>query len=275
MEASRKPKHAIAVKQKVVPPKKGPAKKKPKIDAARLIRAAGESLVEEPIDPSFFVIEEPKQGATPVPELKDGEDSPGLPQFLEQQRFRESLRLMLGDTHVEQVFKVPMAFWFQLTSSAGGLVSSFASNDPTNSPSWGAAAALFNQYRVVSYKFTYLPMFVVNAVTDGPAGVRPVSPQGIFTYIDEDDPTTFPTSVVDAMEHADTLRVSSGYELSVKRSATPVYSLASNPDDTWNDCAAPAAASQSIKLVGNHSLLSTVVANCVIEWMVEFRGLGA
>lgn len=189
-----------------------------------------------------------------------------------RERVLAPLRMALGPM-TERIFKIPLAVWFQVTTSGAGVVQVAANNDPTISPSWSSAAALFNQYRVKATKLTYVPLYVVNAIANLPAGVRGVSAQALLSFIDEDDATTLP-NITQAQVHADSLLVHSGYD-KIVREAKPVNAASTNPDDTWNDTSAPVAATQAVKLVGNHNLLAEVVANVVVEWEVEFRGLGA
>jgi hypothetical protein len=165
----------------------------------------------------------------------------------------------------DRIYKIQMAFWFQVSSNASGIVLTYANNTPSASPAWSAAAALFNQYRVKEMCVKVLPMYNVNFTG--------VVAQSMMSYIDEDDPTTAPTAYSDALKHADTLRVDSGYDV-VTRKFKQLGKTTAAPDTTWLDTAFPAATA-AIKFVGNHSLISTVTHNCVVEWEVEFRGLGA
>jgi hypothetical protein len=165
----------------------------------------------------------------------------------------------------DRIFKIPMAYWQQVSTNASGILLTAASNLPSGSPSWSSAAAVFNQYRVKSMTVRLVPMYNVNFTG--------VVAQSMMSYIDEDDPSTPPTAYADALKHADTLSAHSGYEV-VTRHYKQLAGSAAAPDTTWNDTAAPLATA-AIKFVGNHSLISTVSHNLVIEWDVEFRGLGA
>jgi hypothetical protein len=165
----------------------------------------------------------------------------------------------------DRIYKIQMAFWFQASTNGSGIQLTYANNLPSASPAWSAAAGLFNQYRVKETCVKLIPMYNVNFTG--------VVAQSMMSYIDEDDPTTAPGAYADALKHADTLRVDSGYDVVVRKFKQLGRQTAA-PDTTWLDTAFPAATA-AIKFVGNHSLISTVTHNVVVEWEVEFRVLGA
>jgi hypothetical protein len=217
------------------------------------------SKVVEVGDTTDMDVDDPPKGP-PARRLENGSD-------VAIRKAMAAIGSVAGPTLTEQIFEIPMAFWGQLTTTAGNLLVNLANNDPTLATNWANAATVFNQYRVIEYEMFLVPMYDVNAVA------APVM-QCLTSYIDEDDATTVPTAQASAMAHADTLRVQSGYE-TCHRIARPINPKATNPDDTWNDCLNPVAATHAIKFVCVTSLTSTVAWNIVVRWRVQFRGLGA
>jgi hypothetical protein len=179
-----------------------------------------------------------------------------------------ALRTVLasGLSTSEHIWKIPVAYTYQVTSSAAGLIATFANNDPSLfGVNWASYATVFNQFRVSRVHVTIHPFYNVSTGA--------IFFQQVLSCLDVDNATTAPANYQDVLAHADTLDVHDAYRM-IRRTELPLVH-SSNPRDTWNDTAAPPAGSMAIKFAGFTSLLSTVVWNVTIQWEVEFQGLGA
>ncbi len=169
-------------------------------------------------------------------------------------------------THLVEV-PLRLAYETSIACTAGGVLASYANNDPSPAPGWSGLSGTFSEYRVDRVTLTVVPYWNVNNATQN----LPYC----YSCIDEESSAASvgPSTAAEVVGHVDTCEMHDGHS---KWSRTwNVQFQASNPDDTWTVTSAPAATG-AIKFYGDGIL--PVSTNCVrihVVWHIRFRGYEA
>ena len=163
-------------------------------------------------------------------------------------------------------FKQQKTYRFFLRTSTSGVTASssvitvtMALNDPSATTDWTSLAGLFDQYRVRSVLFTWIPA----QAAGGTDTVRPV-----YLIVDFDSTSVGATTADQALQRGTTKM----YDINLpikQRINLPLQNVANNPQG-WNDVAAPTG--QGVLQVLATGLATTgVYGSYILEYDVEFK----
>jgi len=169
-----------------------------------------------------------------------------------------------GPTSVPREFfaqdMVEMTFCndFGLTSSASGTLIAVWNSDPTSAVDWSAAANLYTKYRVLSFKFNFVPN-VLNSV------VASIVYAPIFTVIDNGNNTNLAgyaaaTSYSSCREHT----LNQKWARSVNMDTVELAQ--------WNVVAGSPASLMQIKTFCTGVTVSTTFGQVIETYLVQFLG---
>jgi hypothetical protein len=143
-----------------------------------------------------------------------------------------------------------------LGSTAGGVLLTVYSSNPSGSPNWTGSTDLFSRYRVLAWEVLYIPDNRYNRLT--------VTTRSVFVAIDRRNATAF-TSNDDALElEPEMLSMDSPWKVAIRMDTIQ--------EATFQAVSSPTAFSW-VKMYSTGHSISTVYGMVYLRWLLQFMAV--
>lgn len=181
-----------------------------------------------------------------------------------RRRRRRVPRISWAQKLDNHIFKLKFDVADLTTSGAGIISSTFNVRNVSSAQDWSSVSAMFDEYKVVSFKLKYIPLY-----SQADAGASSLTYAPMFVVYDKDD-TTALASTAAALEYDNVRQVDLYRRWS--HSVRPGKGAAGTSGYTaWLDTQSPPTL-DSIKLYADGLSLSTKYGYYILETVIVCRG---
>lgn len=154
-----------------------------------------------------------------------------------------------------------------LSTSAGGVIQAYYDDDASGTTDWTSFGNLFDQYRIVAMKITFLPTNINNDT-----GINNWRP--IYVLFDPDSTGNGPSTADTCLQYEGCKALTMNKPFTYYHRIPKITSLASGSSAItsggWRDIASPAATC-GIKVYADGLSASMVYASIITRFYVQFR----
>lgn len=157
------------------------------------------------------------------------------------------------------MYQVPLSYEIPATTNGSGIFATVYNDDPSNSTQWAELAGVYDSYRVLAFCVEWRPTLIIG-------GSTPTYVSALAVVSDRNDSAALASYVL-AAEYGPNCKIQSGGAPWQRLS-----NMASTEDSTFLSCGSPAARAW-IKTYSSGNTASTTIAQCLVTYLIEFRGV--